>query len=427
MTAPALLSLYVISVFIPAEFRVMLGTVALDPYKIVLIISMGVVFATRLVQHKRLFDKYDYLIFCVIVVVIASMTKNHGLDNSIQYSGVFALESFGVFYLTRTVIDRYDRMVRYYRLYAICLLVIFLPALYEFITETRLIHIIAQAITGVPILGEDAYDGSYVRHGMARVYAVFSHPILYGTVGAVAVPLLVYFRDRASAIDRPFYTILVLCLMGTVVISISSAPYLALIIQYALFLLYLVGKQNKRIVTILLGVVLSMYVFVQLGSNRGFLSIFLSFATFNSGTAYTRVIIWTYGIMNIEQNPIFGIGLRNWIRPPWLSGGSVDAYWLMMTMRHGVLYIVFIASWLLLIVRDLLRSVKVLPQYKTLALVWLLSIYSFLVIGITVHLFDKVQSVFFFFCGSIIWIIKLADAERQRQAASHALDNKARG
>ena len=51
----------------------------------------------------------------------------------------------------------------------------------------------------------------------------------------------------------------------------------------------------------------------------------MTYFTFSTTSAYNRIIIFEYGSAEVMRNPIFGIGLGDWIRPVWMSD-SMDNF-----------------------------------------------------------------------------------------------------
>ena len=103
------------------------------------------------------------------------------------------------------------------------------------------------------------------------------------------------------------------------------------------------------------------------------------------------------------DNPLFGIGLNDWTRPDWMNN-SIDSFWLLMTMQHGL-----IASFLLLflclyaVFHMLNKLHKHKEESRWMVESWILAFMSLILIGFTVDYFGKIQPLFFFILGSIGW------------------------
>ena len=115
--------------------------------------------------------------------------------------------------------------------------------------------------------------------------------------------------------------------------SLSSAPLLAAAVQIGIIGW---GWITRNAWWVLIGMVVLGYLVIDLLSNRSPVQVLISYLTFNSGTAYWRLHIWTYGSAEVWRHPLFGIGLNDWTRPDWMGTASVDNFWLLTTMRYGL-------------------------------------------------------------------------------------------
>src|SRR5690606_25793169 len=83
------------------------------------------------------------------------------------------------------------------------------------------------------------------------------------------------------------------------------------------------------------GLALFLYVGVELGSNQSAAQFYISRFSFDQQSAGFRLTIWHYGTLSVALHPWFGTGLGEWVRPAWMPP-SIDMYWLIHAVRHGV-------------------------------------------------------------------------------------------
>jgi hypothetical protein len=145
---------------------------------------------------------------------------------------------------------------------------------------------------------------------------------------------------------------------------------------------------------------------IQALSNRGFFGILISYLTFNPNTGYFRMLQWEYSMDDILDHPILGIAHNDWTRPYWKSwmGDSIDSFWLLVTLQHGIFAFLLLFSACLYAVFSVLNRVN--RQYedtKWMVTSWILSFMSLILIGFTVDYFDKLQPMFFFTLGAMSW------------------------
>lgn len=66
----------------------------------------------------------------------------------------------------------------------------------------------------------------------------------------------------------------------------------------------------------LIGLVVMLYVALDIFSNRSPIHVFVSYLTFSTQSAYNRISIFHYGSQEVVRHPPFGIGLGDWERAP---------------------------------------------------------------------------------------------------------------
>jgi hypothetical protein len=148
------------------------------------------------------------------------------------------------------------------------------------------------------------------------------------------------------------------------------------------------------------------YVVVDLMSNRTPLKVFMTYATFSAHNAYWRSIIFEWGMKNVWANPLFGIGLNDWVRPHYMNSGSMDNFWLVMAVRYGI------PGFLLLTIGYVISTAKVMRRnfdtdmrLTLFRRAWVFSVLGLSFTLCTVHVWTNLYSFVFFFFGAGIWLI----------------------
>ncbi|GAA3961620.1 hypothetical protein GCM10022278_19580 [Allohahella marinimesophila] len=59
------------------------------------------------------------------------------------------------------------------------------------------------------------------------------------------------------------------------------------------------------------------------------------------------MLIWEYGLIEVLDSPVFGIGFADWRRPAFMVSPSVDSFWLLTAMRFGLPSIVSVLAILI--------------------------------------------------------------------------------
>jgi len=161
--------------------------------------------------------------------------------------------------------------------------------------------------------------------------------------------------------------------------------------------------------------VLIGYLVIEVGANRSVMELYISYFTFDQQTGWYRLAIWKYGWESVANNPLFGIGFSDWARAYWMVSGSVDNFWLVVPLRHGIPALVLIAgsvAWIALTVGFDQEAAKRFDVYRV---AYLICIVTYVLVGFTVHFWAAPYVWFLFLLGSGVW---LADAKSVDSPAS---------
>ena len=391
--------LFVLSIFIPVEFHYLVGTLRIEAYRVVLALVLVYGFININIILKKA-DLIDILLFFFILLASVSLIYNHGLQKGVESAGILIIEILGAFYLARLFITTPKNYYDINLWFATILALLLVFSLYEAFAKHRILHEWAKNITGHDGLDYRLYTHYYIRLGIMRTTNLFAHPILYGTIGAIFFPFIVLLTAYKFKFKNALKALAILIGMIT---TLSSAPLLSVAFQGMTAVLTRFWQGGKRFWFGFGFIALSSMILISSISNRGFFAILISHLTFNPVTGYYRLLQWEHSMDDIMDHPLFGIGLNDWTRPDWMNS-SIDSFWLLMTLQHGI-----IASFLLLfmclyaVFHVLNKLHKHHPANRWMVESWILAFMSLVLIGFTVDYFGKIQPLFFFVLGSIGW------------------------
>ena len=395
---PLVVWVYLVAVTLPVAFNV--GPLFMTGLRLMLlIVIVPITFRLLMGRYDRLY--VTDVLFLVHAAWVSVALFANDPSRAVQNGGIYAVEFYGGYALARATIrgpDQFGALVR-----AIALLVIAtLPlTLYETFTgRPPLIEVIRSlpGILSVEIINIPK------RMGLERVQAVFAHPIHYGLFASSAFSICyVGLATEWGAARRVIYAGLAgLCCF----LALSSGAFLALLMQ-----LFLIGwgmalNGVKGRWWILIGLSVLAYVVVDLLSDRTPVRVFFSYATFSAHNAYWRGIIFEWGMINVAQNPIFGIGLGDWVRPHFMRSGSMDNFWLVQAVRYGYPGFLTMAAGYLIVMWRMARL-----DFEGDARLWAYRRgWMFTFVGITftlctVHIWTSVFSYIFFLFGAGMWML----------------------
>ena len=392
------IAIFLILVIIPASFN--LGPFLLTPLRLYLIVMiLPLMFGWIRGRFGRIIAT-DILFILHLVWASVALGINNP-DKVIENIGSAGLEFLGGYMLTRAYVrNRADFM-------ALCrfmgwLVVFTLPFA---LVESQTGHpVIIQLLDKIPGIRVPADVHHPPRLGLLRSQVMLVHPIHYGLFCSTAFALtFVGLRDSMST-HRRWATsgAVALCTL----LSLSSGAFLALLLQFGLITWSIMIGRHGKSWLILLSIFSVCYVIVDTISNRSGIEVFLSYATLSPATAYWRTIIFEWGMKNVWANPIFGIGLNDWVRPWFMYSGSMDNFWLVNAVRYGIPgFILLAAGYGLAIWQVGRQDFSSDRQLSNLRLAWMITFCGLTFTLCTVHVWTTLYSFVFFTFGSGIWFM----------------------
>lgn len=342
-------------------------------------------------------------------------------DRVLLFVGSNVVELLGGYLVGRAFIRNAEDFRALCKLFAWLAIFVLPLALYETMTGNPLLIRMLNSLPGLVGIIE---TGSPPRLGLERVQGFLAHPIHYGLFMSLAFSLVfVGFKGLLSNTVRYGLAFVVLVCS---LLSLSSGPLLALVIQCGLILWAWVFRERPTRWLILLCVAIALYVTIDLLSDRTPFRVFLHYATLNSHTAYWRAIILEWGMVNVWANPVFGIGLNDWVRPVYMYSGSVDNFWLLMAMRYGIPGFLFlavgygIALWR--VGRRDFDGDQIMWQFRR---AWMVAMMGLTFALCTVSVWGPIYSFVFFFFGAGMWFITSEPNEPKASAVTELPERSA--
>lgn len=374
---------------LPTELSLNLGGLRLTPYRIVLLAC----FFPSLLQvlqgeqvKRRAADLWATLFG--LWAVLAFAIRN-GPVQAIESGGILIAESLGAYLLARAAVRSVSDLRRFLKAMTVLMMVLLAAGLPETLSGQHLTH----DIFGV--LGNRPSTEVEGRFGMARAYASFDHPILFGSFAGMWLALLWDARRGDGLVRRAGRGALV---VATTFCSLSSGCLMAIFLQGALIAYRQVTRWLPGRWLLLVSVILAGYGAVSAASSRSGLKVLLWYLTFDRHTASYRIGIWEHATDDVARSPLFGVGVENWERPDWMAQ-SIDSFWLVLSMNYGLVAVGALALAVIAQIRAVAGAPKGDPDLQRLRLSWTFSMVALCLVGFTVHFWNNVFCAFFFILG----------------------------
>lgn len=328
-----------------------------------------------------------------------------GVGNTIEAAGVFIIEFFGAYMLGRYAVRNTHDHIRILKMF-LWVLVAMLPfAAIEIQTGTSVPLAILDSVFSV-----HAQATNDPRMGMERAQVIFEHPIHYGVFAASSFGFCLYtlYSGRGPLLVAFAVTVSLL----STLFSVSTGAYMMVSIQL-IFVVYELATRNIQNRWTLFGIgFLIFYIILEIGTERTPFHWIVNNLSFSSGSAYNRIRIFEWGMVNIRENPIFGLGLGDWKREAFMSN-SADNFWILMTMRHGIPMFILLSTAMIMIIRGIGLAPLQGKQANALRAGYLISMGGLLIGGTTVHYWNVLFVYLMFLVGTGVWMTEVTADSQQ--------------
>jgi O-Antigen ligase len=392
---------------LPPEVEVTIFDVNLPSYRIALLAVSALALWNLLQRGVGPLQFMDLTIMVVGFWTLVSFTVNYGFGVGMVRGIGILIDTILAYFAARTCIRSLDDL-RYF-------LILVLPALIFagsfLVLESAAGRIMLRPAFASVFGSQDAYAGGEAsgslaltpeyRIGLMRAFGPFPHPILAGIVMIGFLPLY-YFSGLRS---WPLIGGVGVTLTGF--FSLSSAAFLALLLSLGVIVIYHVKAYMPKISWwTISGLLALLLISLQMASKSGIIPI-IARLTLNPHSAMYRMLIWEHGATSVAKHPWFGIGYRQWDRPAFM-GESVDAHFLLLAMRHGLIVpIVMLVG----VIYGLFKLGTIIPYLSLKDRVFCIGInicvVIFVMVGQTVNYFGSANlvllTVFAFLASAVSW------------------------
>ncbi len=351
----------------------------------------------------------DFLFFGHVIWMTAALWVNNPAQ-VVQQSGSVGVEFIGGYLMGRAYVRSRADFLGLCQALVLLVLASVPFALLETVTGDPLLISLIRKLPGIRTVEILSIEK---RMGLERVQSTFAHPIHYGLFCSVAFSLCFIALQDVYSTKRRFLTCAIVAFAGF--LALSSGALLAIVLQVALIGWSLIFARIPWRWWLLVGLFALAYLAIDLLSNRSPLRVFMSYATFSAHNAYWRGIIFEWGIMNVfgsavEQIPanvLFGIGLNDWVRPWYMYSGSMDNFWLVLTVRYGVPgAALLIGGWAAMILAMMRRDLSGDAQLTRFRRAWVFTFLGLSFTLCTVHVWTNIYSFIFFMFGAGLWMLE---------------------
>ena len=208
----------------------------------------------------------------------------------------------------------------------------------EFLTGARLLNTLFGAVFSTPEVLP------HTRLGFTRAVGPFAHPIQMGLIASVGFANVYFVLWRRREVVRLVAAGFV---FATTMLAISSGPLFSLVLQAVMMLWerILAFLRSRWILAVVIGG--GGFAVLLASVQGGVFTYVVENLVFSTGAGEHRLDIYGYGTRAVLQHPLFGVGHGEWARPFWREHPTIDSFWLMTAVRHGIPLILLLMFGLL--------------------------------------------------------------------------------
>lgn len=395
-TLPPLVYLYLGTLLLPVVTN--LGPVSLSSLRLLcLCVTLPLLVAVLGGRYGRVMWA-DWLAVVHVAWMGLSFFATEG-TGAIELTGSMGVEFLGGYLIARSCIRSLAQFQAMCRILVLTTLVLAPLALAEAVTGTSPLLML---LGKLPAVGTLEIIETEMRLNLHRVQSVFAHPIHFGLYASVCFALC--WTALAPVMGRSQRLVLAGFIAAAGFLSLSSGGILAIALQVALIAWTVILPAKTPRWWILLGLFVLAYLVIDLLSNRTPIRVFMSYATFSAHTANWRLLIMEHGLANVWANPLWGLGLKDWVRPIWMHTPSVDNFWLLNAMRNGVLgFVTLAACWIAVLVPAMRAQFDADTPLGRARRAWVFVILGLCFTLLTVHVWGNTYSFVMFLLGMGAW------------------------
>jgi hypothetical protein len=400
-------ALYVTIVFLagflgPSEAAVKLG-LNLTTLRVAVLAAMVPVFlelGRKVIRGGYVPVVSDFVVFLLAAWMVFGLYVVHGPKGAMSASALAGVEFLVAYLVGRCFCGTYSGAEQFAAVLAGFAIVLLMLGAIDVLAHDNVLARIASKIFGTTRalkIGNVTveYRVQY-RFGLVRVRGPFEQSIHFGTFFAMMVPLF-YYIIRTTWVRMMMVGVAI----AGALLSISSAAAISCFVVLA-FIAFdaALNRSGWRWTALMLVACYCALLLVVLVEDP--LSWLISGFTFNPQTGFYRLQQWHWIGYNLEMNPLFGIGDKDWIRPVTVVN-SLDSLWLVIAARHGyvgvtLLVLVLVGAWFVWTPRAMRQYPH--PRASAIGRAIALSLLGAVFVTFTVHFWAKI----WLFLGLILGI-----------------------
>jgi uncharacterized membrane protein len=391
-------------IWYPDYLRITIGTIDISAGRIVVAVLLLRCLCNGGIRRKFVWSPLDkWVALSMVVYVGMYFITRSSFSESIENRAGFLMDTFLAYFAARFCIPDRASAVTAVKFIAITLVPLALLGVIEAVTGWYSYRGLFQYCPWRPGVPKDIEP----RWGFTRAQGPFSHPIMFGGCFVMFLPLIWALRHHRGYWGKLAYPLCGIVVIGALS-SMSSGPWMMLIV--VIFCLIL-EKYRHRLKAVLVGLVV-LCVLIEIGSNRPFYHVIVSYADPLGGSGDQRAVLIDCAIEDFGDWWLAGYGERE---VPWgprtgMAFVDINNEFILAGVRYGILGIIVLCAVLVAAFRGLARAFRKTTDKELRSLYWAMgsTLVGVIVAWQGVGFFGQMVAIFYCILGVVGSVPSLA-------------------
>ncbi len=407
-----------IVIWFPEFLRISIGTIDISCSRIVATALMLRCLSDQKILSTFRWTKLDKAVALSMLVYVGMTLLLQPTWASIENRSGFIMDTWFAYLIARFIITDKEKLRSLIKNVSIILIPLAILGLIETITSWQ---------PFVPLRRFRPWDPEEMttvgtRWGFTRATGPFGHPILFGGVFAMFMPLIYTLRYEKNIWKTFAYALSAMTIAGALS-SISSGPWVMIIVV----LFCLVMEKYKVWVKSVLNFLIFSIVFIQIFSNRPFYHVIFSYAGKLGGAGYHRIFLIDSAIRDFGKWWLAGYGGQD---PGWgfslgMSWTDVTNEYILAGVKYGLAGVIVLVLVLIISFSSLKSAYKKENDPYMKSIYW--SLGSLLVavstVWMSVSFFGQLSTIFYCCLGIIGSVVLFPETSKLKKQKTNLISD----
>jgi len=258
-----------------------------------------------------------------------------------------------------------------------------------------------------------------MRLGLYRATGTFRADILLGLFCVMTMGLTVFLSPKQLRMSRDRMRAFQMLACVGIFSSLSSGPWLATVLMIVCIAYDRLTRGVSGRWYVFLGGFVSVMVILQLITKYGVFNFLINRMTLNPESGQVRMAMWQSVLALVPTYWPIGWGWGNdWPRAvSWYTWSSIDSFYCVYFVRSGIFTLISLVLFYLISWTRAGRLTHAANRISAEAKGWILATVCLALVAITVHIFGNLIYPMYFMLGSGMWLVEAAPkahAKRRR-------------